>query len=119
MANKKHSACTGVELHIPKVHTQAYHSDVSSTGTEIDSAVSLKHARQHGIADTDDHTGVAIDVTGHPIIADVSGMPLGKGDVKLKDGEKLYLSNTTESYFIYEGAKVALYVNGTKVQDWG
>lgn len=38
---------------------------------------------------------------------------------KLVDGEKLYLSNTTESYLIYEGSKVKLYVNGNLEIEWG
>lgn len=38
---------------------------------------------------------------------------------KLHDGDKLYISHSTESYFVFESSKVCLYVNGSKVRDWG
>ena len=59
MANVKHKDLVGSDLHVPKAHTAASHSDQSATGTEVDDAVSKKHARIHGLNSTDDHTGMA------------------------------------------------------------
>lgn len=58
MANVKHSDLEALDLHIPKAHTAASHSDQSGTGAEVDSAISLKHARQHGVNSTDDHSAM-------------------------------------------------------------
>jgi len=34
---------------------------------------------------------------------------------KVQDGVKFYLSHTTETYWVYTGGKVELWVNGVKI----
>lgn len=63
-------------------HNAASHSDITSTGAQIDDAVSKKHDKQHAITQTLDHTSTATPA--QMLKADANGLPI---DATNTDGE--------------------------------
>lgn len=62
------------DQHHAQSHNAASHSDIASTGADIDDAVAKKHDRQHAITTALDHTSTA---TPNQILqADANGLPV-------------------------------------------
>ncbi|GAH72705.1 unnamed protein product, partial [marine sediment metagenome] len=83
-STKAHTELTGVtsDLHHPQSHNAVSHSDITSTGAQIDDAVSKKHTRSHSITSASDHTSTA---TPYQILkADANGLPI---DATNTDGQ--------------------------------
>jgi hypothetical protein len=40
------------------------------------------------------------------------------GNARLTDGTKIYISSTTETYFVFNAGAVELWINGVKKQTW-
>ena len=90
---------------------------------------------QHDIDSTDAHNGVTEDED-DIVLFDGNGLPVKSAnktvseiqtegrtfisDVKMTDGQKLYLSNTTETYLLYNSGahSIELWVEGEKATWW-
>jgi hypothetical protein len=75
MADVQHKDLTGADLHVPKAHTIASHSDVTVTGAQVDDAVGKRHNQQHGLASSDDHIGLENGADGLFYVSNASGLP--------------------------------------------
>jgi hypothetical protein len=69
-----HLSGIGVNDHHAQSHNAASHSDIASSGADIDDAVSKRHARQHAINTAADHTSAA--TPDRVLKADANGLPV-------------------------------------------
>lgn len=62
------------DQHHAEIHNAASHSDIASTGAQIDGAVAASHTRQHAITTAADHTSAATPA--QILQADANGLPI-------------------------------------------
>ena len=62
------------DQHHAQLHNAASHSDIASTGAQIDGAVGASHTRSHTLISTSDHTSAA--TPGQILKADANGLPI-------------------------------------------
>jgi len=83
------------DQHHAQLHNAASHTDIASTGAQIDDAVSKKHDRQHSIISTSDHTSAATPA--QILKADANGLPIDatNTDAEVSDAvTKAHTQNT-------------------------
>jgi len=85
MADIQHKDLTGADIHAPKAHTMASHSDITVTGAQVDDAAGKRHPQTHGMASAADHTPLENGADGRLYVSNAAGLPYINTEMNIDD----------------------------------